>query len=229
MARRNHSRSRTPGPAGVLYLMKDWTVSKVGKGKPMDKAECIALAVHLGDDGAVERLVRAYQDELYGYALRLLCNPFDAEEVTQDAFIRACRTLTASYGPDRCRQLEMRPWLFRITRNLALNRMRDRRSAGEGRFSSVDVPAVLDIARDEGTSRPFESLADRDALSRALEKLEVESRDLVVLRFFEGLSYAEISKATGGSEAAARAKVFRALRRLRALLSEGGLTCAVKQ
>jgi RNA polymerase sigma-70 factor (ECF subfamily) len=195
----------------------------------MHKAECIALSVHLGDDGAVERLVRAYQDQLYGYALRLLRNPFDAEEVTQDAFIRACRTLTARYGPDRCRQLEMRPWLFRITRNLALNRMRDRRSAGEGRFSHVDDPAVEDSARDEGASQPFESLADQDALSRALDELEVESRDLVVLRFIEGLSYAEIAKTAGGSEAAARAKVFRALRKLRTLLSEGGSTCDVRQ
>jgi len=210
----------------VLYLMRAATA---GKGMIMDKPECIALSVHLGDEGAVERLVRAYQDQLYGYALRLLRNPFDADEVTQDAFIRACRTLTASYGPDRCRQLEMRPWLFRITRNLALNRMRDRRSAGEGRFSPVDDPDVANIPQDEGAGQPFQILADQDALSRALDRLETESRDLVVLRFIEGLSYAEIAQATGGSEAAARAKVFRALRRLRVLLSEGGSTCAVKQ
>lgn len=196
---------------------------------PMNETECMALSVHLGDDGAVERLVRAYQDQLYGYALRLLRNPFDAEEVTQDAFTRACRTLTDSYGPDRCRQLEMRPWLFRITRNLALNRMRDRRSAGEGRFSPVDDPAVAKIPQDEGAGQPFEILADQDTLSRALDRLEVESRDMVVLRFVEGLSYAEIAQTAGGSEAAARAKVFRALRRLRAFLSEGGSTCAVKQ
>jgi RNA polymerase sigma-70 factor, ECF subfamily len=193
----------------------------------MDTAECMALSVHLGADGAVERLVRAYQDQLYGYALRLLRNPFDAEEVTQDAFVRACRTLAAKYGPERCRQLEMRPWLFRITRNLALNRIRDRRSAGEGRFSPVDDRAVANIPQDDGAGQPFAIL--QDTLSRALDKLEAESRDLVVLRFMEGLSYAEIAQATGGSEAGARAKVFRALRRLRVLLSGGGSTCAVKQ
>src|SRR5512135_2300845 len=143
-------------------------------GISMDKTECIALAVHQDDDGAVERLVRAYQDQLYSYALRMLRDSFDAEEVTQDAFIRACRTLTASYDPDRCRHLEMRPWLFRITRNLALNRIRARKSTGEGRFSPVDDPAVADILQDEGAGQPFEILADQDALSRVLEKLEVE-------------------------------------------------------
>jgi len=62
-----------------------------------------------------------------------------------------------------------------------------------------------------------------------LNRLEVASRERVVLRFVEGLSYAEIAKVTGGSPAAARGKVFRTLRRLRTLLTEGGSRCAVKQ
>jgi len=195
----------------------------------MDNAECIALSVHLGDEGAVERLVRAYQDQLYGYALRLLENSFDAEEVTQDAFIRACRTLIIRYGADRCRQLDLRPWLFRITRNLALNRMRDRRSAGEDRLTAIDEGIAAPTAVDGTTSRQLEILMDQDTLSRALNRLEVASRELVVLRFIEGLSYAEIAKVTGGSPAAARGEVFRTLRRLRTLLTEGGSRCAVKQ
>jgi len=195
----------------------------------MDNAECIALSVHLGDEGAVERLVRAYQDQLYGYALRLLENSFDAEEVTQDAFIRACRTLTLRYGADRCRQLDLRPWLFRITRNLALNRMRDRRSTGEDRLTAIGEGIAAPAAVDGTTSQQLEILMDRDTLSRALNRLEVASRERVVLRFVEGLSYAEIAKVTGGSPAAARGKVFRTLRRLRTLLTEGGSRCAVKQ
>ena len=213
----------------MLYLMMAGTVSTGEKGTPMDQADCIALFVHLGNDGAVERLVRTYQDQLYGYALRLLRNPSDAEEVTQDAFIRACRTLTLRYSPDRCRQLELRPWLFRITRNLALNRIRRRRSAGEDRLSELGDSVVATSMQNVGTGQQLECLADQDALSRALNRLEVETRELVVLRFIEGLSYAEIAKTTGGSEAAARAKVFRALRRLRTFLSEGGSPCAVKQ
>lgn len=213
----------------MLYLMMVGTASTGEKGTPMDKSECIALSVHHGDEGAVERLVRAYQDQLYGYALRMLRNPFDAEEVTQDVFIRACRTLALSYGPERCRQIDMRPWLFRITRNLALNRVRDRRSSGRGCLSAIESPIAPPAPQDAGTGEPLERLVDQDAVRRALGRLEWESRELVVLRFIEGLSYDEIAKTTGSSAAAARGKVFRALRRLRSLLTKGGSRCDVKR
>lgn len=195
----------------------------------MVRAECIALAVHMGDEHAIERLVHTYQDQLYGYALRLLRNCFDAEEVTQDALIRACRALALRYGPDKCRQLDLRPWLFRITRNLALNRLRDRRSAGEDRLSIADERTLPSTARSRERSQQLEILIDQDMLNRALSGLSTASREMVVLRFIEGLSYAEIANVTGCSPAAARGKVFRALNRLRALLAEGGSRCVVKQ
>ncbi len=187
----------------------------------MDRPDCIALSVHLGKDGAVEHLVRAFQDQLYGYALRMIGNSFDAEEVTQDAFIRACRTLTLRYGPERCRRLSLRPWLFRITRNLALNRLRARRSRGEDRLPAGGEQVDIQVPADGDADRRLEILADRDNLIRALNHLETASREVVVLRFFEGLSYAEIAGITGDSTAAARGKVFRSLRRLHTLLKEG--------
>ena len=187
----------------------------------MVRPDGIALSVHLGDDGAVEHLVRAYQDQLYGYALRLIGNPFDAEEVVQDTFLRACRTLGLRYGPDRCRRLNLRPWLFRISRNLALNRLRARRSHAEDPLPTGDRPSDVPVPTDREASRFLETLADRNNLIRALHRLDPASREVVLLRFFEGLSYAEIARITGGSTAAARGKVFRTLRRLHTLLNEG--------
>lgn len=227
--KRNRHHRRTLRGTGVLYVMRAGIALTGDQGMPMDRAACIALAVHLGDDGAVERLVCEHQDQLYGYAMRLIGNSFDAEEVTQDAFIRACRTLMLRYGPDRCRRLNLRPWLFKITRNLALNRMRERRSKGEDRLSPVDERIVAPGTGNRETGQPLEAVVNRDTLSRALRRLEVESRDLVMLRFIEGLSYDEIAKVTGGSAASARGKVFRALRTLRAYLTEGGYPCVVKQ
>jgi RNA polymerase sigma-70 factor (ECF subfamily) len=197
------------------------TAVRGGKRGPMDRPDCIALSVHLGDEGAVEHLVRVYQDQLYGYALRLIGNSFDAEEVTQDTFIRACRTLGLRYGPDRCRRLNLRPWLYRIARNLALNRLRARRSRGEDPLPTGAELSDIPGPADREGSRYLETLADRDNLIRVLNRLESGSREVVVLRFFEGLSYAEIARITGGSTAAARGKVFRTLRRLHTLLNEG--------
>jgi RNA polymerase sigma factor (sigma-70 family) len=74
-----------------------------------------ALLARLADDldGAFEALVRAHQDRLYTIALRMLGNPSDAEEVAQDAFLRAYRALTG-YEPARIRALRLRGWLATI-------------------------------------------------------------------------------------------------------------------
>src|SRR5512135_2864132 len=74
-------------------------------------------------DGAFETLVRAHADRLYGIALRLTGDGSDAEEVAQDALVRAYRAL-AGYEAERIRSLRIRPWLAAIAVNLTRNRRR---------------------------------------------------------------------------------------------------------
>jgi RNA polymerase sigma-70 factor (ECF subfamily) len=164
--------------------------------------------------------VRDHQDSLFGYALRLVQDSADAQDVTQDVFLRAHRALTSAYDDDRCRALELRPWLFRITRNLALNRLRARRAAREAPLPETDGYHETAL---RAPAPGFASLAERERgreLERALGRLGRELRELVQLRYVENLSYAEIAAVAGGSEAAVRGKVFRALGRLRAHLKE---------
>jgi RNA polymerase sigma-70 factor (ECF subfamily) len=180
----------------------------------------LALDVHRGRRGAFESLVQDHQDSLFGYALRLVQDPGDAQDVTQDALLRAYRALTSAYDDERCRTLELRPWLFRITRNLALNRLRARRTERETPLPEPDGYHEVAL-RVPGIGA--ESLAARERrreLERALGRLSRELRELVQLRYVENLSYAEIAAVAGGSEAAVRGKVFRALGRLRAHLNE---------
>src|ERR687894_2555742 len=82
-----------------------------------------ALAADL--DTAFERLVRSHQDRLYTIALRMLGDPRDAEEVAQDAFVRAYRAIEG-YDAQRTRELRLRPWLAAIVVNLCRNRARRR-------------------------------------------------------------------------------------------------------
>jgi RNA polymerase sigma-70 factor, ECF subfamily len=77
-----------------------------------DQDMSAALAADL--DGSFEQVVVAYQHRLYAFALRLTGNPQDAEEITQDAFVRAYRAL-ATYPASRLRSLALRPWLHQIT------------------------------------------------------------------------------------------------------------------
>lgn len=170
----------------------------------------LALSVRAGEDGALERLICLYQDGLYGYALRLLGNEFDAQEAVQDALLRAWYALASRYDEARCRSLALRPWLFRITRNAALNRRRSR-----GRELTGD-PEADPPAPDGGSY-------DRSALLEpALGVLTGSERELIVLRYFEQMPYPEIAAVLGRTDSAVRGGVFRALRKLRHRLNEMG-------
>ena len=97
-----------------------------------------ALAADL--DGTFEALVRAYQDRLYAFGLRLTGSPRDAEEIAQDAFVRAYRAL-ARYPAERVETLKLRAWLFQVTVNVARNRG-GHRSRPRCRYSRRTVPTT---------------------------------------------------------------------------------------
>ena len=184
-------------------------------GKAIDN---LAIAVHRNTDGALDRLVRTYQDRLFSYAWRLAGNAFDAQEITQDAFLRAYRALTTSYDEAKCAALVLGPWLYRITRNLAHNRRRSRRSrrevpieeSGDGHVDLMPCPPEA--------ARSLEATEQTRMLQLALERLNREGRDVVLLRFMAEMPYAEIAAIIGASEASVRGKLFRALGKLRSAL-----------
>jgi RNA polymerase sigma-70 factor (ECF subfamily) len=169
----------------------------------------------------VERLVLRFQDRLYSFALRLMQNSFDAQEVTQDAFVRACRALASRYDESKCRGLRLGPWLYRITRNLAYSRRRVQLARNE-----APVPDDLDRGdtlphRPAIAVRKLELEERGNEVRMALARLEPADRELVLLRFMEEMSYAEIAAIVGTGESAVRGKVFRALRKLRTTLEKG--------
>jgi len=170
-------------------------------------------------DGAFEDLVVAHQDRLYTIARRLLGDPSDAEEVAQDAFVRAYRALS-TYPADRIRELRLRPWLASIVVNLARNRRR--RSAD--RHPPVALTPLVEAGFDPA-DRPAERPESRHATAEAarewavrLDRLPPAYRAAVVLRHVDGLSYDELSSALGRPEGTVKAQVHRGLRLLRAAL-----------
>lgn len=175
------------------------------------------LAARLANDldGSFERLVRTHQDRLFSIALRLTGDPRDAEEVAQDAFVRAYRAL-AGYDPDRIRELSLRPWLATIAVNLCRNRARVRRAApvsidGDG-TTALELPAG-----PAGT--PAERLERREAAAHwaaLIGNLPDRYRVAVVLRHIDGLSYEEMAEALGRPEGTLKARVHRGIALLRA-------------
>jgi len=180
-----------------------------------------ALANRLATDveAAFPALVSAHQDRLYTIALRLLGDRRDAEEVAQDALVRAFRAMLG-YPRERVAALQLRPWLASIAVNLARNRRR--------RHDDRQPPGSLEPLLEAGFDPPSNSrfapatAADRRETQRelaaALLRLTPAVRAAIVLRHVDGLSVAEAADALGRPEGTVKAQVHRGLRELRAVL-----------
>lgn len=173
-------------------------------------------------DGTFEALVRAHVDRCHAIALRVLGNPHDAEEVAQDALVRAYRAL-GGWPPERIRELRLRPWLATIVVNLCRNRVR--------RHAPPTTPlAPLVEAGREPPADPSGDpaglaarAAERDQLASLLAGLPERYRVPVVLRHVDDLSYAELAEVLGRPEGTLKAQVHRGLALLRAAAAGTGL------
>lgn len=180
----------------------------------MDDTELVeSLARDL--DASFEALVVAHADRCYSIALRVLGNPHDAEEVAQDALVRAYRALTA-YPAERIRALRLRPWLATIVVNLCRNRTRRRAPATTPLGPLVEMGVEPVAARADEPARIADRAADREHLAALLATLPDRYRVPVVLRHVDDLSYAELSEVLGRPEGTLKAQVSRGLAMLRA-------------
>jgi RNA polymerase sigma-70 factor (ECF subfamily) len=204
-------------------MKNSWTGGEAARLETAE--ENLAVAVHRSEPGALERLIDRFEPALYGYAYGILQNTFDAQEVVQDAVLRAHRALTKQYDEARCAALALRPWLFRTVRNLCLNKRRSKTRALETPLETFDDGRIGPFVREHGSE--LERQQDAELLRHAMSGLPLDARELIVLRFMEEMSYADIAKTVGTSEASLRGKVFRSLKLLREALEERGVTHAL--
>ena len=159
-----------------------------------------------GDPLAPKALAQRHYVELYRYALSVLREERAAEDAVQDAFERAFAAL-GRYPEERLRAMRLRPWMYRITLNVARNRLRERREVPVEEISSAGV-----ALSDEGRESVMDVLA-------ALGRLPERQRVAVTLRYLQDLPYAEISGATGWPEGTAKTLVRRGVARLRKIMA----------
>lgn len=176
--------------------------------------------VRLAQRGATRRaamgvLYERFRERVYNVALRIVSQPDDARDVLQDVFILLFRKIHRF----RARAV-FASWVYRITVNAALDHLRRRRRAPR----SSAAPAVLDGAPEQlEMTTPERAAALRDLeghVRAALHTLSERLRIVVVLRYLEGLSYADIADILDCSIGTVKSRLFRAHAALRKRLAE---------
>ncbi len=190
-------------------------------GEGVEDAELIRRTI-AGDRNAFEGLVRRYHSDLQRALRRITRSLEDAEDLTQEAFLRAYRALDR-FDLER----PFRPWLWTIGIRLALHAI-SRKDRKHARLDSGD-PEDAQSARHEGgwlaDRRPIEEIEERLTridLEKALEALDPDQRAALILRVVEERSYDEISEILGIPKGTVMSRLFRARLRLRGRLSQDG-------
>ena len=181
----------------------------------------VVVRVRAGDTDAFEALVTAYQKQIYNLTLRYVSSPEDAADLTQEAFLRAFRSLDSFRGDSR-----FSVWLYRLATNVCIDLLRSR---GRGSASSLTVEnedeetEELDVpdARFE-PQKELERRELRRAVQAGLQTLSDDAREIVILRELEGLSYAEIGERLGLEAGTVKSRLFRARKALCDYLRESG-------
>ena len=177
-----------------------------------------------GDQAAFDEMVSRYWDRIYSMVHQLLRNQQDAEEVTQDAFIRAHRGLVNFRGDSA-----FSTWLYQIATNLARTRYwywwrrkRDRSISFDAPVSQDNETTLAEIIPAEVESPESEATTQEllDNIAAGMEKLGAKHREILVLRNVKNLSYEEIATILGISVGTVKSRIARARESLRAKLGE---------
>lgn len=181
-----------------------------------ESAEEAALIARIrrGESHLYGTLVDRYQRRLWWSCLRMLGDPDEAEDVVQEAFVRAWERLDR-FDPTH----RFYTWLFTIARNRCLNALRRRNTWGS-RSLSGDDPPVLPARDDAGAGVEDRELAR--ALAECLETLPDDQRDVFDLRHAEDFRYAEIAAVLEISQGTVMSRLHRARERMRDCLESKG-------
>lgn len=182
--------------------------AKAFEAEGADSDQALVDRARQGDQESIRLLVEKYERRVIGLAWGLLGSRQDAEDVAQEAFLRAFRSIGAFRG-----QSSFRTWLFQI----AINASRTYRRTREGRHEDAKGGA-MDFDATPAAGSLERAVITRDRVRRALATLPVELREAVVLRDVNGLDYREIAEALDVPMGTVESRIFRGRARLKQAL-----------
>ena len=172
-----------------------------------------------GDQRAFEVLVQRYSPLVLRVVRGVLARSADVEDIAQEVFLRAYRSLGQIEAGSR-----LAPWLVRIAVNLCYDHLRRLRRRGERSFSELgpqEARVVDTLLHDEAALHAVDRLFLREVAEKLVGQLAPQDRAVLLLKEREGMNTREVARVLGCSETAVRLRLFRARRALRKLLGEG--------
>jgi len=175
-----------------------------------------------GDDAAFEEFVSAYEKKIYTLALRQTGNHQDAQDITQEVFLRVYRNVNNFREESR-----LSTWIYQITMNACIDaaRRRARRVEVTPMYTDEDGEEQVPMELPDESYAPekvYEQTALRDQIREGLAHLTEEHRRILILRDINGLSYTEIGEVLGLSEGTVKSRLFRARDRMCTFLRAHG-------
>lgn len=191
---------------------------------PTTHVEQLVAGSKLGDTVAFDQLVRLYKDRVHAFVARRLSDPVEAEDIAQEAFVRAYRHLPSFRGG-----ASFQSWLHRIAGNLTIDSLRKRQRRGNQ--YSLDAPLEIDgglVAREliaPSCCEPHQGLETTELqreVHSAIRGLSPKLRAVVVLHELQGLNYREIAQTLGCPVGTVKSRMFNARAQLKQNLLRPG-------
>ncbi|MFO1476227.1 MAG: sigma-70 family RNA polymerase sigma factor [Verrucomicrobiota bacterium] len=187
--------------------------------RPSDEAELVRKARH-GDLGAYDELVRRYQERIYATLYHMTSNHEDANDLAQEAFIKAFQVLKSFKGGS-----SFYTWIYRIAVNKAINFLKQKKNRTQMSLNDLDFnvehdPDLVSLISDKTPHREVNLGELQEKLNEAMQKLSEPHRLVVTLHDVQGLSHEEIAKIMECNIGTVRSRLFYARQQLQAYLSE---------
>lgn len=172
-----------------------------------------------GDEDAFAELLARYRDRVFSFLLRVVGDPSDAEDLAQEAFLKAFLSLDR-YDPAR----PFLSWVFKIAHNTAFDHLRARRH--DEPLDDALVEALPEAGA--GVEESVSAAVDAELVDRALSAMPAAYREVLLLRHKEELEYAQIAEITGIPEGTVKIRLFRGRQLLKGKLEALGLAPQTK-
>jgi RNA polymerase sigma factor (sigma-70 family) len=184
-----------------------------------DEPELIAKAIR-GDLGSYDELVRRYQERIYATLYHMTANHEDANDLTQETFIKAFQALKSFKGGS-----SFYTWVYRIAVNKTINFLKQRKnrkgiSLNDLDFNAEHDPDLVSLISEKTPRRDIALSELQEKLNAAMQKLSEDHRMVVTLHDVQGVSHEEIAKIMNCNIGTVRSRLFYARQQLQAMLSD---------